>query len=76
MVKSKEETTTEFNDKVNMTKEELEKWLEDPKSKQTGTGVGLESAKKIIEILKKNPTKDPEEYKEVRRSPIKLRDQT
>ena len=66
MVKSREETVAEFNEQVNMSLEELEKWLENPMSRKAGTGVGLESAKKIIEILKKNPTKDPDAYDDVR----------
>ncbi|KAI0830866.1 hypothetical protein BC628DRAFT_909465 [Trametes gibbosa] len=64
MVKSREETIKEFNEEVNMTVEELEKWLEDPKSTKAGTGVGIESGHKIIEILRKNPDKDPEKYDE------------
>ena len=48
-----------------MTVEELEAWLEDPKSKKARTGVGIESGHKIVEILRKNPTKDPEKYDEV-----------
>jgi hypothetical protein len=69
MVKSKEDTIAQFNEHVNMTAEELEAWLEDPTSQKAGTGVGLESAAKIIEILKKNPTKDPEKYDDVSGSP-------
>ncbi|KAH9926400.1 uncharacterized protein B0H18DRAFT_1005911 [Fomitopsis serialis] len=46
--------------------EELQQWLDDPKSAKAGTGVGLESGHKIIEILKKNPEKDPEKYDDVR----------
>ena len=65
MVKSKEDTIAEFNEQVNMSVEELETWLKDPTSRKAGTGVGLESAKKIIEILKKNPDKDPSKYEEV-----------
>ncbi len=65
MVKSKEDTIAEFNEQVNMSVEELEEWLENPQSKKAGTGVGLERAAKIIEILKKNPTKDPEKYEDV-----------
>ncbi|KAI0814845.1 hypothetical protein BC629DRAFT_816844 [Irpex lacteus] len=64
MVKSKEDTIAEFNEQVNMSVEELEEWLENPQSKKAGTGVGLESAAKIIEILKKNPDKDPEKYED------------
>ncbi|KAI0094996.1 hypothetical protein BDY19DRAFT_915802 [Irpex rosettiformis] len=64
MVKSKKDTIAEFNEQVNMSVEELEEWLQDPQSKKAGTGVGIESAAKIIEILKKNPTKDPSKYDE------------
>ncbi|RPD64743.1 hypothetical protein L227DRAFT_571205 [Lentinus tigrinus ALCF2SS1-6] len=62
MVKSKEEIIAQFNEDVNMTVEELDAWLKDPKSEKAGTGVGIESGHKIIEILRKNPTKDPEKY--------------
>ena len=65
MVKSREEVIAQFNEDINMTVEELEAWLEDPKSKKAGTGVGIESGHKIVEILRKNPTKDPEKYDEV-----------
>ncbi|TBU21496.1 hypothetical protein BD311DRAFT_772022 [Dichomitus squalens] len=64
MVKSKEDVIAQFNEEVNMTVEELEAWLEDPKSLKAGTGVGIESGHKIIEILRKNPTRDPEKYDE------------
>lgn len=62
MTKSREDVIREFNVLNNMTVEELQAWLDDPQSKKAGTGVGLESGHKIIEILKKNPTKDPEKY--------------
>ena len=65
MVSSKEEIVSKFNEQVNMTVEELEAWLDNPESKKAGTGVGLESGRKIVEILKKNPEKIPEEYDEV-----------
>ena len=65
MVKSKEEVIAEFNLQNNMTVEELQAWLDNPKSKEAGTGVGLESGHKIIGILKKNPSKDPELYDDV-----------
>ena len=64
MVKSKEEVIAQFNEEVNMTADELEAWLEDPKSSKAGTGVGVESGHKIVEILRKNPTRDPEKYDE------------
>ncbi|KAI0640215.1 hypothetical protein C8Q77DRAFT_1043734 [Trametes polyzona] len=64
MVKSREEVIEEFHAEVNMTADELEKWLEDPKSAKAGTGVGIESGHKIVEILRKNPDRDPEKYDE------------
>lgn len=64
-MKSKEEVISEFNILTNMSVDELQSWLDDPKSKKAGTGVGLESAEKIIGILKKNPSKDPENYDDV-----------
>lgn len=64
MVKAKEDVIVQFNEKVNMSAEELQAWLDDPKSEKAGTGVGLESGHKSIEILKKNPDKDPEKYDE------------
>lgn len=67
MVKPEAEVIKEFNETVNMEKEELEDWLNNPMSKQAGTGVGLESGKKIVEILKRNPSKDPEGYEQVSR---------
>ncbi|KZT01164.1 uncharacterized protein LAESUDRAFT_731534 [Laetiporus sulphureus 93-53] len=66
MVKSKEDVIAQFNEHVNMTADELQEWLDDPKSEKAGTGVGIESGHKIIEILKKNPDKDPEKYDEVK----------
>ncbi|KAI0931178.1 hypothetical protein AcW1_001350 [Taiwanofungus camphoratus] len=64
MVKSKEDVIAQFNEQVNMTAEELQKWLDNPESKKAGTGVGVDSGHKIIEILKRNPGKDPEKYEE------------
>ncbi|TFY59000.1 hypothetical protein EVJ58_g6056 [Rhodofomes roseus] len=62
MVKSREDVIAQFNEDVNMSVDELQQWLDDPKSTKAGTGVGIESGHKIIEILKKNPDKDPEKY--------------
>ncbi|KAL6715815.1 hypothetical protein ACLMJK_006776 [Lecanora helva] len=64
--------TKEFNELVNMTVEELEDWLKLEESQDSGWGkadgsgesVGHESGRKIIEILKKNPKKDPSNYDE------------
>jgi hypothetical protein len=64
-MKSTEEVIQQFNETVNMSAEELESWLKDPQSKKAGTGVGLESGKRIKEILKKNPSMDPNGYDEV-----------
>ncbi|KAF9820764.1 hypothetical protein IEO21_01207 [Rhodonia placenta] len=64
MVKSREDVITGFHEQVNMSIDELQKWLDDPKSRKAGTGVGIESGHKIIKILKKNPDKDPEKYDE------------
>lgn len=66
MGKSDEEVIALFNEQVNMTADELEKWLEDPQSRDAGTGVGIESGRRIVEILRKNPTKNPDAYDEVR----------
>ena len=65
MVKPREEVVAEFNAGVNMSAEELENWLADPQSEEAGTGVGVESGHRIVEILRKNPTRDPEKYDEV-----------
>lgn len=86
MVKSKEDVIKDFNNTVNMTADELEKWLKSDKSKESGwsksdgsgESIGHErwafavltlamindfySGRKIIEILKKNPKKDPSKY--------------
>ncbi|PCH34454.1 hypothetical protein WOLCODRAFT_95462 [Wolfiporia cocos MD-104 SS10] len=64
MVKSREDVIAQFSELVNMSAEELQAWLDNPKSEKAGTGVGIESGHKIIEILKKNPDKDPEKYDE------------
>lgn len=62
----------EFNDVVNMTALELEEWLKTADSKNVGwskgagggESVGHDSGRKIIEILKSNPKKDPNKYKD------------
>ncbi|KAK8175530.1 hypothetical protein IWX90DRAFT_483575 [Phyllosticta citrichinensis] len=72
MVKDTETVIQEFNDIVNMTPNELKDWLGTEQStgsgwsKDDGSGetVGHESGRKIIEILEKNPRKDPEKYDE------------
>jgi len=65
MGKSDAEVIALFNKQVNMTANELEKWLENPQSRDAGTGVGIESGRRIQDILRKNPTKNPDAYDEV-----------
>ncbi|KAH9973237.1 hypothetical protein BGW80DRAFT_1309031 [Lactifluus volemus] len=60
MGKSDSEVIALFKEQVNMTAEELETWLDDPQSRKAGTGVGIESGHRIVEILRKNPGKTPE----------------
>ncbi|GAA5916381.1 hypothetical protein JCM8208_003418 [Rhodotorula glutinis] len=75
--KSDEQVIEEFNEYVNMTPEELKEWLETEDSQSSGwskdnsgkvgegeESVGHESGRKIIDILERNPKKDPEEYTE------------
>ncbi|MCJ1373071.1 hypothetical protein MMC20_004298 [Loxospora ochrophaea] len=72
MVKDNETVIEEWNELVNMTPEELEEWLKEEQSEESGWAksdgsgetVGHESGRKIISILKKNPSKDPEQYDE------------
>lgn len=72
MVKDDQDVIAEFNEYVNMTASELEKWLKSEESSEAGwrkddgdgKSVGQESGEKIIEILKANPKKDPEKYTE------------
>ena len=60
----------EFNNVVNMTVPELEKWLKSADSKQAGwskddgggESIGHDSGRRIIEILKANPEKKPNQY--------------
>jgi len=66
MTKTDAEVIALFNEQVNMTADELEIWLDDPQSREAGTGVGIESGRRIVEILRKNPDKNPDEYDEVR----------
>jgi hypothetical protein len=65
MGKSDAEVIALFNQQVNMTADELETWLDDPQSRTAGTGVGIESGRRIMEILRRNPTKKPDAYDEV-----------
>ncbi|KAI9835688.1 MAG: hypothetical protein M1819_001865 [Sarea resinae] len=70
MVKDNDTVIEEFNDLVNMGPKELKDWLGTGQSagagwdKDDGSGetIGHESGRKIIKILEKNPSKDPEKY--------------
>jgi hypothetical protein len=66
MGKPDAEVITLFNEQVNMTADELKTWLDDPQSREAGTGAGIESGRHIVEILRKNPDKNPDGYDEVR----------
>lgn len=71
-MKSQDQVIEEFNTYVNMTSSELEKWLKSddsnsagwPKEDENGETVGHDSGRKIVEILKANPNKDPTKYDE------------
>ncbi|CAM1508982.1 Fc.00g027210.m01.CDS01 [Cosmosporella sp. VM-42] len=71
-MKDQSDVITEFNELVNMTATELEKWLKSddsnsagwPKEDEKGETVGHDSGRKIVEILKANPERDPENYDE------------
>jgi hypothetical protein len=61
MAKSNEQVVQEFNEAVNMTRQELEDWLQTDESKSVGQSDGGESkgrksGRKIVEILGKNRT--------------------
>ncbi|KAI4281830.1 MAG: hypothetical protein L6R38_003384 [Xanthoria sp. 2 TBL-2021] len=72
MVKDNETVIKEFNELINMTSSELEAWLKEEQSENSGWDkgdgsgetVGHESGRKIIQILDKNPDKDPDQYDE------------
>ena len=60
MAKSDEQVMEEFDEAVNMSRKELEEWLETEESKEVGQkdgggeSKGHESGRKIVEILGKN----------------------
>jgi hypothetical protein len=60
MAKSNEQVIQEFDEAVNMTRKELEEWLQTDESKSVGQSdggsesKGHKSGRKIVEILKKN----------------------
>ncbi|KAJ9149924.1 DNA-binding protein [Pleurostoma richardsiae] len=69
-MKAKEEVVSDFNELVNMSASELESWLQSddsnsagwPKADGSGESVGHDSGRKIVEILKSNPSKEPGNY--------------
>lgn len=71
MVKSDADVIKEFNELVNMTASELEKWLKSNDSTSSGwtdgeggETVGHNSGTKIVDILERNPEKNKEKYTE------------
>jgi hypothetical protein len=62
MAKSDDQVIEEFDEAVNMTRNELEEWLQTDESKSVGQSdgggesEGHESGRKIVEILEKNKT--------------------
>ncbi|CAO1613616.1 unnamed protein product [Jaminaea pallidilutea] len=68
MGKSDEEVVQEFNEIVNMSASDLEKWLKSESSESAGWGgesgetVGHNSGRNIVDILSRNPKKDPSKY--------------
>lgn len=70
-MKDNNEVIAEFNDYVNMTASELEKWLKSDDSNsagwtrdgdKNGESVGHDSGRQIVDILKSNPGKDADKY--------------
>lgn len=69
-MKGKDQVIQEFNELVNMSASELERWLKSddsnsagwPKEDENGETVGHDSGRKIVEILKENPEKEAEKY--------------
>jgi hypothetical protein len=64
MPPSREDTIAAFHRYVNMSAPELDAWLSGPECKTAGTGVGLESGRKISAILKRNPGRRAKKYAE------------
>ncbi|KAK0719901.1 hypothetical protein B0H67DRAFT_169528 [Lasiosphaeris hirsuta] len=74
MVKDKGTVIREFNELVNMTAPDLEEWLKTQASTSSGwakhdhdgsgESIGHESGRRIVEILNKNPDRDPAGYDE------------
>ncbi|CAD6571671.1 MAG: hypothetical protein TREMPRED_000347 [Tremellales sp. Tagirdzhanova-0007] len=72
MVKSTDEVVSDFNEIVNMTADELDAFLKTESSNTTGLSkedgsgesIGHESGRKIVDILRRNPEKEPSKYTE------------
>lgn len=71
MVKQDSDVIKEFNELVNMTADELDKWLKSDDSTssgwtngQGGETVGHDSGNKISDILRRNPGKKADKYSE------------
>ncbi|KAH6645906.1 hypothetical protein BKA67DRAFT_663784 [Truncatella angustata] len=72
MVKDNETVIEEFNELVNMSALDLESWLKEESSESAGWNkgdgsgetIGHESGGKIVEILTKNPKRDPGKYEQ------------
>ncbi|KAK0651693.1 hypothetical protein B0T16DRAFT_404464 [Cercophora newfieldiana] len=72
MVKENETVIREFNELVNMTADDLEDWLKTEASsgsgwqKDDGSGesIGHDSGRRIVEILKSNPSRKEDGYDE------------
>ncbi|KAG8926034.1 hypothetical protein FRC02_009258 [Tulasnella sp. 418] len=71
-MKDKNEVIQEFNELVNMSVEELTEWLESDVSRQagwqkddgSGETIGHDSGRKIVDILSRNPERQPDAYTE------------
>jgi hypothetical protein len=67
MAKSDEQVAQEFKEAVNMSREELEEWLETDESKEVGQrdgegeSKGHESGREIVEILEKDDSEYTDE---------------
>ncbi len=65
MAKSDEQVIEEFGEAVNMSRKELEEWLETEESRSVGQGSGEskghESGRRIVEILRKSKSEYTEE---------------
>ncbi|OJJ44014.1 hypothetical protein ASPZODRAFT_814466 [Penicilliopsis zonata CBS 506.65] len=70
MVKDTGTVIEEFNSLVNMSPNELRDWLKEEQSQssgwrnESGESIGHESGRKIVDILEKNPSKDPSSYED------------